>query len=111
MKIKKIVWALMVLFVISLLLAACGHPNPMKNVADATGRVAGFWQGLWDGLTVGWAWLLNLFGGHYGLYEVHNNGGWYDFGFIFGIGLLLNSAAYNAYSYGYNQGKLNVKVY
>ena len=92
MKNRKVLWLVAVLVIVTLLLTACGQPNPMKNVPDATGHVYGFWNGAWDGLTVGWAFLINLFGGHYGLYEVHNNGGWYDFGYYVGICLIIESA-------------------
>lgn len=84
-----------------LFLTACGQPNPLKNTTDASGHIYGFWNGLWDGLTSGWAFIFNLFGGHYGLYEVHNNGGWYDFGYYLGLSFLIKG--------GYNMGRNSVK--
>ncbi len=89
MKARKIVSLVLILVLMTVLLTSCGQPNPMKNVPDENGKVYGFWNGLWDGLTVGWAFIFNLFGGHYGLYEVHNNGGWYDFGYYLGIAILI----------------------
>lgn len=93
MKSRKVFLIVLVLILLSVLLTACGQPNPMKNVPDATGSVYGFWNGLWDGLTVAWAFIANLFGGQYGLYETHNNGGWYDFGYLLGLMLTLGGSA------------------
>jgi hypothetical protein len=65
-------------------LAGCGGPN---NVAHLhTTHIAGFWKGLWDGITAIIAFVIALFGSHVNIYEVHNNGGWYNFGFLLGIG-------------------------
>jgi len=33
-------------------------------------------------------WLVSLFTKSVNFYEVHNNGGWYDFGFVLGAGIL-----------------------
>jgi len=78
------------LFLIALLLTlltACGTENPMKNVPlDETGQVYGFFYGIWDGWTAVFVFIGNLFGGNHGVYQVHNNGNWYDFGFLLGIG-------------------------
>ncbi|MEK7470586.1 MAG: hypothetical protein AAB622_01080 [Patescibacteria group bacterium] len=82
---KKLV--IVALFLLALALTACATANPLTGVAlEQTGKVYGFWNGLWDGWTAGIAFLFNLFGGHYGIYQVHNNGNWYDFGFLLGVG-------------------------
>jgi hypothetical protein len=68
-----------------LALAGCGNPNNVAHVQAP--HIKGFWSGLWDGITAIFAFFLNLLGlGHYNIYEVHNNGGWYNFGFLLGIG-------------------------
>lgn len=56
----------------------------------------GFFDGLWDGIVAPWAFLANLFGSDYGIYENLNSGGWYDFGFLLGIGALGGAAASTA---------------
>ena len=87
MKNKKRLVLLVLLVFIMLLFTACVTENPMKNIPlEETNKVYGFWNGLWDGLTAIFAFIGNLFGGHFGVYQVHNNGGWYDFGFLIGIG-------------------------
>jgi hypothetical protein len=89
MKKSKLFLLFLIVVLLTVLLAACGTENPMKNVPlGETNRVYGFWNGLWDGWTAIFAFIGNLFGGHYGIYQVHNNGIWYDFGFLLGIGVL-----------------------
>jgi hypothetical protein len=66
-----------------LLLASCAAgPN---NVAQVNAvHVAGFWQGLWQGLISPITFLVSLFNDTVNIYEVHNNGNWYNFGIMIG---------------------------
>lgn len=57
---------------------------------------AGFWWGLWNGLTIGFSFIGSLFNDTIAIYDVNNNGGWYDWGFNTGVGILIMS--YSAYS-------------
>jgi hypothetical protein len=67
-----------------LLLASCAAgPNNVAQVNAA--HIAGFWQGLWQGLISPIAFLVSLFNGKVSIYEVHNNGNWYNFGFMIGV--------------------------
>ena len=52
---------------------------------------AGFWAGLWHGLIAPITFLFSLFYPGVSIYETHNRRGWYDFGFLFGIGALATS--------------------
>lgn len=63
--------------------AAQADPAAQAPGPDA----AGFWLGVWQGIIVPVAWVVSLFNQKVGIYEVHNNGGWYDFGFVIGIGI------------------------
>ena len=77
-----------------LLLAACAAgPNDVAGTAAADGDVAGFWLGLWHGLSVVITFVISLFTDSVSVYEVHNNGGWYDFGFILGLMISLGGGA------------------
>lgn len=71
-----------------LLVAACAGPNTVVQTPDAGGGIAGFWQGLFNGITLPFAWFVSLFNSDVQIYDVHNNGGWYNFGFILGAGVL-----------------------
>ena len=49
---------------------------------------AGFWGGLWNGFTLFFSFIGSLFDRDIALWEVNNNGGWYNFGFMLGSGAL-----------------------
>ena len=63
--------------------------NEMANTPDEEGDVAGFWQGLWHGVIAPVTFLISLFSENVHIYEVHNNGNWYNFGFLLGIAIIL----------------------
>jgi hypothetical protein len=67
-------------------LAACAAgPNELLGSASPEGAVAGFWLGLWHGFISFFAFIVSLFKETVGVYEVHNNGTWYNLGFILGV--------------------------
>ena len=70
------------LFVFS---ACTAGSNSLANVETTAGDVAGFWLGLWHGFIVLFTFIASLFKDNVGVYEVHNNGGWYNFGFLMGM--------------------------
>jgi len=57
-------------------------PNPA--VADGG---AGFWLGLWQGFIAPFALIVSFFNHQVSIYEVHNNGGWYNLGFVLGASI------------------------
>lgn len=72
-----------------LLIAGCaGGPNPAVGTPDEDGKVAGFSTGLWHGIISPITFVISLFSDKVNFYEVHNNGGWYNFGFVLGAGIL-----------------------
>jgi hypothetical protein len=76
-----------VLVVGALLLAGCAAgPNDVATVGST--QLAGFWLGLWHGLISPITFLVSLFNDHVSIYEVHNNGGWYNFGFMIGVSVI-----------------------
>ena len=54
---------------------------------------AGFWAGYWHGMIAPIAFVVSLFNEHVGIYETHNNGKWYDFGFVLGATSTFKSGA------------------
>jgi hypothetical protein len=48
-------------------------------------RPAGFWAGLWHGLILVVTFVISLFNDSVTIYEAHNSGGWYNFGFVLGV--------------------------
>lgn len=82
-------WKMCALFVTLVLLTACtAGSNTVAGQANASGELAGFFSGFWHGMISPFAWFFSLFSSSIGIYEVHNNGGWYNFGFILGINSL-----------------------
>ena len=82
--------SLTVLAVCLMVLTGCAAgPNPAVDTANEEGSIAGFWLGLWHGMIAVITWIISLFSSNVHFYEVHNNGGWYNFGFLLGIGALL----------------------
>lgn len=79
---------------LALLLSACAAGvNPEVGVSPPDGTVAGFWLGFWHGIIAPVAFVISLFNDSVNLYEVHNNGNWYDFGFVLGAGILFGGGA------------------
>src|SRR5262249_6358390 len=78
------------LFVVVLLLmnvvAGCAPgANPYKAATIEVRKPAGFWLGLWHGFIVAFVFVGSLFRSDLNIYEVHNNGTWYNFGYLFGL--------------------------
>jgi len=82
-----------------LLLAACA---PAANAYAETAARPGFWLGLWHGFICPITFLVSLFNDHVGVYEVRNDGHWYDFGFVFGI--LLAATVFHGPRYARSRG-------
>jgi hypothetical protein len=76
----------------ALLLAACAAgPN---ELVDTGPDPAGFWLGLWQGLISPITFIMSLFTPNVNVYEVQNNGNWYDFGFILGVACAFGSGGW-----------------
>ena len=85
---------LLIALAIILLLAGCAAgANPALNTPVNVDHVAGFWSGLWHGIISPITFIISLFSNNVNIYEVHNNGGWYDFGFLFGISMTFGGSA------------------
>ena len=78
---RALTGAVLVIGVLALSACAAG-PNP---ALDSGPDPAGFWLGLWHGFISLFTFVISLFSDTVSVYEVHNNGGWYDFGFIVGV--------------------------
>ncbi|MCW2810097.1 MAG: hypothetical protein JWP61_555 [Friedmanniella sp.] len=74
----------------ALLLSGCA-----AGVNEAAGGPggAGFWLGLWHGLISPVTFVISLFTSDVSIYEVHNNGSWYDAGFMLGAVTSLSGGA------------------
>lgn len=76
------------LFLLILLLAiGCADVQP-EVTQCLTGHTYGFWGGLWHGWTAPFALVGSLFYDDIAVFAVNNNGDWYAFGFLLGVGNL-----------------------
>ena len=79
-----------ILFVVILLLmtglAGCAPgSNPSQGTPGDRGVPAGFWLGVWQGFIAPFVFVVSLFKHNLNIYEIHNNGAWYNFGYLFGL--------------------------
>jgi len=85
----RTVWMIGILLVVLVMLAACAPgANELVDTPREEGEVAGFWRGLWHGIIAPITFIISLFTRNVQFYEVHNNGNWYNFGFVLGAGIL-----------------------
>ncbi|HUP17910.1 MAG TPA: hypothetical protein VM848_17915 [Acidimicrobiia bacterium] len=88
---------LVLVVLLMLVLAACmAGPNPEIGSATEGATAAGFLFGLWHGIIAPVTFIISLFTDNVNLYEVHNNGNWYDFGFVLGAGILFGGGSRGA---------------
>jgi hypothetical protein len=72
------------LFLLILFLSSCASSI---NVNQCIGEdTYGFWSGLWHGFIAPVAFIVSLFNDEVAVFAVNNNGGWYTFGFLLGVG-------------------------
>ena len=79
----------LILLLLNILAGCAPGPNPSRQMASEHGQLAGFWLGLWQGFIAPFVFLVSLFRGNLNIYEVHNNGSWYNFGYLFGLACFL----------------------
>jgi len=94
---KKLLILVSITTLVMLLLTGCtAGTNPSIDMLDVEGNTAGFWSGLWHGLISPVTFIISLFSDNVNVYEVYNNGNWYDFGFMLGICLIFGSGAHGS---------------
>lgn len=84
---------LLVLVFLSLALLSCtAGPNSFTNTAAGNHVVAGFWRGLWHGFICLFTLVASFFSDSITIYDVHNNGAWYNLGFVLGVAMFFGCA-------------------
>ena len=94
---------LLIIVILTLVLLSSCAPgsNELMNSASKEGVVAGFWRGLWNGIIAPVTFIISIFTKNVQMYEVHNNGAWYNFGFILGVMIIFGGGAGGARSRRY----------
>jgi hypothetical protein len=86
----------LVLLLLSILAGCAPSSNQLKGTASEHDGVAGFWLGLWQGFIAPFVFVASLFKGGINIYEVHNNGAWYNFGYLLGLACFLGGSGNRA---------------
>ena len=85
---KKSFGILIILFVI-FTMSSCAD---VTNIEECIKQEPyGFWSGLWHGFISPISFFGSLIWEDIAMYAVNNNGGWYNFGFVLGSGILFGS--------------------
>ena len=88
---KKLIFPILL---IGLLFAATSCTAPAVDVTYCVEtEPSGFWMGLWHGIIAPFAFIGSLISDAIQIYDVNNNGGWYDFGFLLGAGTFLGGSS------------------
>ena len=74
------------LLLCALVMLLSGCADQVSFAEAATKEEVGFWYGLWHGLIIIFAWIGSLFSDDIAIYAIYNNGGWYNFGYVLGVG-------------------------
>ena len=99
----RTVETLVVLLLVLAVLTACAPgPNSFVDKPSEDGRIAGFWRGLWHGIISPVTFIISLFTRTVQFYEVHNNGNWYNFGFVLGAGILTGGGMFGSRKHKHN---------
>ena len=86
---------LVVLVILFLILAGCA-PGANQSNGTTSDAAAGFWLGLWQGFIAPFVFVASLFKSNLSIYEVHNNGVWYNFGWLFGLACIFGGGGNRA---------------
>src|SRR5687767_1862664 len=93
---RRLLWTVLIVALLVALSGCAAGSNPELNMADRSGEIAGFWLGLWHGIIAPITFFISLFSDTVNVYDVHNSGNWYDFGFVLGAGILFSGGAAGA---------------
>lgn len=86
MKTKKLLSIVFFVLLSLLLFSSCAEVQNIE--ACKMGHTYGFFGGLWHGIIAPASFLISLFTDNVAVWAVNNNGGWYTFGFLIGVGSL-----------------------
>jgi hypothetical protein len=90
---KRAMLVLLLLGAVLLLSSCAAGPNPALGTGEDS---PGFLMGLWHGIIVFFTFVISLFNDNVSVYEVANDGNWYDFGFVLGAMIALGGGGAGA---------------
>ena len=74
-----------------ILMSGCACPIDIEECMPE--KIYGFWGGLWHGIISPFTFIISLLKDDVVMYACNNNGGWYDFGFVLGAGILFGGGS------------------
>lgn len=83
--------AFLMVIISCLLLSSCAEVSHVQNCL--VDKPYGFWSGLWHGIIAPVSFIGSLFSDNIAMYAINNNGGWYNFGFVLGTGILFGGGS------------------
>jgi len=87
MKLRRLSIIFLCVFILTIVTSSCAPGNTRFDA-----KPAGFWAGLWHGLICVITFIISLFSKSVEMYEVSNNGGWYNFGFLLGAAIAIGGS-------------------
>ncbi|MGH2692240.1 MAG: hypothetical protein ACRDHM_07020 [Actinomycetota bacterium] len=90
---RQVVFLLAVIGAALLLSSCAAERNPVVGTGEDS---PGFLMGLWHGIIIFFTFVISLFTDDVSVYEVANDGNWYDFGFFFGLMISLGGSGAGA---------------
>lgn len=90
---KRTVFVVLLLGVVLAVASCAAGPNPEVGAGEDT---PGFLVGLWHGLIFFFTFVISLFTDKVSVYEVANDGNWYDFGYFLGLMIALGGGGAGA---------------
>ncbi len=91
LKQKSYLPTILLFAVIALLFTACADVTNIDACKNA--EPYGFMGGLWHGIIAPISFFGSLLSDNIAMYAVNNNGGWYNFGFVLGAGILFGGGS------------------
>ena len=71
-----------------LIFTGCAHVHPITACLSTNETPSGFWFGTWNGMTMAFSLIGNLFSDNITIYDINNNGIWYNTGFVGGLSII-----------------------
>ncbi len=90
-KLAKKVFIITSALVVLIVVASCADVIPIDDCV--TDKPYGFLGGLWHGIIAPVSFIGSLFIDDVAMYAINNNGGWYEFGFVIGAGILFGGGS------------------
>ncbi len=81
---QRVMLSVLATLVILSMAGCAAGPHQFGESPGVDREMAGFWLGLWHGFIMCFTFVISLFSDNVRIYEVYNNGNWYNFGFLLG---------------------------